>query len=91
MNGIYLYLLLHFLGMTIFRDQWRHHPDWNFVQHGWRGTCGSSLLHNTDFPTQRIIPRQRAPSVAPPDGGAPHGDHWFNCRLAFRGHFPIFR
>lgn len=90
---LYMYLLSNWqiLGMTIFRDQWRYHPDWKFVQHGWRGVCRSSLLHNTDFSTQRIIPWQRPPSVAPPDIGAPHGDHWFNCRLSFRGHFPILR
>lgn len=77
--------------MTIFRDQRWHHPDRKFVQHGWRGTCGSSLLHNTDFSTQRILSRQRTPSVASPDSGAPHGDHWFNGRLTFRSHFPILR
>lgn len=88
---ICIILLWQFLGMTIFRDQWWHHPDRKFVQHGWRGTCGSSLLHNTDFSTQRILPRQRTPSVASPDSGAPHGDHWFNGRLTFRSHFPILR
>lgn len=88
---ICIILLWQFPGMTIFRDQRWHHPDRKFVQHGWRGTCGSSLLHNTDFSTQRILSRQRTPSVASPDSGAPHGDHWFNGRLTFRSHFPILR